>query len=131
MSDDHTQARLQRIEKDVRELAATVSVLAAVDDGQAKQRIQDTFGSDPRMVIIYRGVQKGLTQQETANSLKERGLAAATQPRVSEALDELERLRFIERAPRGVRNVVPGWDKFGLERVLKKTLKTNGVPDLS
>jgi hypothetical protein len=131
MSSDHTQARLQRIEKDVRELAATVSVLAAVDDGHAKERIQETFGSDPRMVIVYRGVQKNLTQQEIADALKERGLPLATQPRVSETLDDLEQRRFIERAPKGPRSILLGWDKFGLERVLKKTLKTNGVPDLS
>jgi hypothetical protein len=130
MSSDHTQARLQRIEKDVRELAATVSVLAAVDDGQANQHIQDTFGSDPRMVLIYRGVQRNLTQQKIADALEERGLPFATQPRVSETLDELERRHFIERAPKGVRNALPGWDKFGLERVLKKTLKTHGVADL-
>src|SRR5205823_5249237 len=122
MSSDHTQARLQRIEKDVRDLSATVSVLAAVDDGAAKQRIADTFGSDPRTVIIYRGVQRGLTQQEIADLLKERGLPLATQPRVSETLDVLEQRRFIERAPKGVRNILPGWDKFGLERTLKKTL---------
>ncbi len=131
MSSDHTQARLQRIEKDVRELAATVSVLAAVDDGAAKQRIQDTFGSDPRVVIIYRGVQKEMTQQEIANALKERNLPGATQPRVSETLDYLEQRRFIDRAPKGARNVVLGWDKFGLERVLRKTLKTNDVADLT
>src|SRR5690349_10139093 len=130
MSSDHTQARLQRIEQDVRELTATVSVLAAVDDGQAKQRIQNTFGSNARMVIIYRGVQRGMTQQEIADALKERGLPLATQPRVSESLDELEQLRFIERAPKGPPNVVLGWNKFGLERVLKKTLKDNVVADL-
>src|SRR4051812_9077090 len=101
MSSDHTQARLQRIEKDVRELAATVSVLAAVDDGPTKQHIQETFGTDPRMVIVYRGVQRALTQQEIADALKERGLPHATQPRVSETLDELEQRRFIERAPKG------------------------------
>lgn len=131
MAGDHTQARLQRIEKDVRDLSATVSVLAAVDDGAAKQRIQDTFGSDPRMVIIYRGVQVGMTQQEIADALKERGLPAATQPRVSESLDQLEASRFIERAPKGQRNILPGWDKFGLERTLKKTLKAHHVANLS
>src|SRR5438045_880403 len=122
MSGDHTQARLQRIEKDVRQLSATVSVLAAVDSGAAEQRMQDTFASDPRMVVIYRGIEKGLTQQQIATALKERGLAGATQPRVSEALDYLEEQRFIERAPKGQPNVLPGWDAFGLQRVLKKTL---------
>jgi hypothetical protein len=131
MSSDQTQARLQRIEKDVRDLTATVSVLAAVDDGPAKQRIEDTFGSNPRMVIIYRGVQIDMTQQEIANALKERQLPGATQPRVSESLDELERQRFIERSPKGKPYALPGWDKFGLRRFLKKTLKTHGVDDLS
>jgi hypothetical protein len=112
-------------------LSATVSVLAAVDDGAAKQRIQDTFGSDPRMVIIYRGVQAGMTQQGIADALEARGLPLATQPRVSESLDELETKRLIERAPKGKRNVLPGWDKFGLERTLKKTLKTHRVADLT
>jgi hypothetical protein len=131
VASDHTQARLQRIEKDVRNLSETVSVLAAVDSGDAKKRIQDTFGSDPRMVIIYRGVQAGLKQQQIADALKERGLPAATQPRISEALDHLEEQRFIERAPKGERLVLPGWDAFGLKRVLKKTLRTHDVADLS
>jgi hypothetical protein len=131
MSGDHTQARLQRIEKDVRNLSATVSVLAAVDSGAAKKRIQETFGTDPRMVIVYRGVQRGMTQQQIADAAKARGLPAATQPRISEALDVLEEQRFIERAPRGQRNVLPGWEAFGLERVLKRTLKTHNVDDLS
>jgi hypothetical protein len=131
MSSDHTQARLQRIEKDVRNLSATVSVLAAVDSGAAKERIDRTFGSDPRMVIIYRGVQRGLTQQQIADAVKERGLPAATQQRVSDALAELEDQRFIERPPKGPPVVLPGWDAFGLERVLRKTLRTHGVTDLS
>jgi hypothetical protein len=50
---------------------------------------------------------------------------------VSETLDVLEARRFIERAPKGVRNILPGWDKFGLERTLKKTLKTHHVADLT
>jgi hypothetical protein len=128
---DQTQARLQRIEKDVRDLSATVSVLAAVDSGAAKKRIKDTFGSDPRMVIIYRGVQAGLTQQQIANAVKKRGLPAATQQRVSDALADLEEQRFIERTSKGQPVVLPGWDKFGLERTLKKTLRTHGVADIS
>jgi hypothetical protein len=130
MAGDHTQARLQRIEKDVRNLSATVSVLAAVDNAAAKKRIENTFGSDARMVIIYRGVQAGLTQQEIADVLKDRGLPG-TQQRVSDALVELEELSFIERPPKGRPNVLPGWEAFGLERVLKKTLRTNRVADLS
>jgi hypothetical protein len=131
MADDHTQARLQRIEKDVRNLSATVSVLAAVDSGAAKKRIDDTFGNDPRMVIVYRGVLAGLTQQQIADAVKERGLPGGTQPRISEALDFLEEQRFIERASKGQPIVLPGWDAFGLQRVLKRTLRANGVPDLA
>lgn len=63
MADDHTQARLQRIEDHLRSLDDRVSVLSAVDSGAAKERIAETFGSDPRTVVIYRGVQAGLTQQ--------------------------------------------------------------------
>lgn len=131
MSGDHTQARLQRIEKDVRNLSATVSVLAAVDNAAAKKRIEDTFGSDPRMVIVYRGIQAGLTQRQIADALKERELPGAQQARVSNAFDELEELNFIERTPKGPAAVLPGWEAFGLERVLKKTIRASGVADLS
>lgn len=130
MSGDHTQARLQRIEEHVRSLSATVSVLAAVDSAAAKKRIEDTFGFKPRMVIIYRGVQAGLTQQQIADVLKARELPG-TQQRVSDALTELEKERFIERTPKGRPAAVPGWEPFGLERVLKKTLRASGVADLS
>src|SRR5205823_13898510 len=65
MADDVNQARLQRIEDHLRSLDARVSVLSAVDSGEVKKRIAATF-SDPRMVIIYRGVQAGLTQQQIA-----------------------------------------------------------------
>jgi hypothetical protein len=131
VSGDQTQARLQRIEKEVRNLSATVSVLAAVDSAEAKKRIEDTFGSDARMVIIYRGVQKGLSQQQIAQALRARGLPGAQQARVSNAFDELEEKRFIERSPKGRPTVLPGWEAFGLGRVLKKTLRTNGVADLT
>jgi hypothetical protein len=131
MAGDQTQARLQRIEKDVRNLSATVSVLAAVDSGAAKQQIADTFASDARMVIIYRGIQKGLTQTQIAEALRARELPGAQQARVSNAFDELEEKRFIERTPKGSPNVLPGWEAFGLERVLKKTLRANNVADIS
>jgi hypothetical protein len=130
MAGDHTHARLQRIEKDVSDLSATVSVLAAVDSGAAKRRIEDTFGSDPRMALIYRGVQTGLTQQQIATALQKRKLPLSSQPRVSESLVVLEELRFIERPPKGKPFILPGWDAFGLERVLRKTLRASGVPDL-
>jgi hypothetical protein len=130
VSDDHTQARLQRIEDDVRELKETVSVLGVVNDREAKARIQAMFGSDPRMVIVYRGVQRGLTQEQIAAALRERGLKYATQPRVSESLTQLEDEQFIKRTPKGPPLVLLGWEKFGLKRVLKNTLRTHGVPDL-
>jgi hypothetical protein len=120
---------LQRIEKDVRNLSATVSVLAALDNAAAKKRIEETFGSDPKMVVIYRGVQAGLTQSQIAAALSARGLRGSQQ-RVSEALDDFEELGFIERSAKGPPVPLPGWEPFGLTRVLKKTLRRNDVPDL-
>jgi hypothetical protein len=131
MADDHTQARLQRIEDHLRSLDDRVSVLSAVDSGAAKARIAETFGSDPRTVVIYRGVQAGLTQQQIANALKERGLPQAQQQRVSDTLDDLVELGFIERTRKGRFVVARGWDGFGLDRVLKKTLRTSKIVDLS
>jgi hypothetical protein len=130
MADDVSQARLQRIEDHLRSLDARVSVLSAVDSGAAKQRIADTF-SDPRTAIIYRGVQAGFTQQRIAEVLKERSLPRPQQQRVSDALEELVELGFIERTKKGRFVVVDGWDAFGLERVLKKTLRTSKVDDLA
>jgi hypothetical protein len=130
MADDVNQARLQRIEDHLRNLDARVSVLSAVDSGAAKKRIADTF-SDPRVVIIYRGIQAGLTQQQIAGALNERNLPRPQQQRVSDALDELVELGFIERTKKGRFVVVDGWDAFGLDRVLKRTLRTNQVADLA
>ena len=130
MPDDVNQARLQRIEDHLRSLDDRVSVLSAVDSAATKQRIADTFSSDTRMVIIYRGVQAGWTQQEIANALKERELPRAQQQRVSDALDELVELGFIGRTKKGRFVVAGGWDAYGLDRVLKKTLRTNRVADL-
>lgn len=130
MPDDVNQARLQRIENHLRSLDARVSVLSAVDSGAAKQRIADTF-SDPRTAIIYRGVQAGFTQQRIADVLKERNLPRPQQQRVSDALDELVELGFIARTKKGRFVVVDGWDEFGLDRVLKKTLRASKVDDLA
>jgi hypothetical protein len=130
MADDVNQARLQRIEDHLRSLDARVSVLSAVDNGAAKQRIADTF-SDARTAIIYRGVQAGLTQREIADALKERSLPRAQQQRVSDTLDELVELGFIERTKKGRFVVVDGWDAFGLDRMLKRTLRTSKVDDLA
>jgi hypothetical protein len=127
---DHTQARLQRIEEDVRSLNARYRVLAAVDDTAVRERIADTFGDDPRMAIIYRGVQRGLTQQEIAAALAERKLPLATQQRVSESLGALVDGGFVTRKPKGPFAPAEGWDDFGLERTIKATLKKHKVRDL-
>jgi hypothetical protein len=129
MAGDVNQARLQRIEDHLRSLDARVSVLSAVDSDPAKQRIADTF-SNPRTAIIYRGVQIGLTQQQIAEALKERNLPRPQQQRVSDALDKLVELGFIERTKKGRFVVIDGWDAFGLDRVLKKTLRTSKVDEL-
>lgn len=129
MADEANQARLQRIEDHLRSLDARVSVLSAVDSGATKQRIADTF-SDPRTVIIYRGVQAGLKQREIADALRERKLPRPQQQRVSDTLDELIELGFIARTKKGPFVVVDGWDSFGLDRVLKKTLRASKIDDL-
>jgi hypothetical protein len=131
VSNDINQARFQRMEDHLRSLDERVSVLSAVDGDAAKARIADTFGSDARMAIIYRGIQASLTQREIAKELRDRKLPGAQQARVSNAFDELEELGFIKRTTKGKAVPVGGWDDFGLERVLKKTLKTNDVVDLS
>lgn len=131
MADDHTQARLQRIEDHLRRLDQTVSVLSAVDSNGAKEWIADTFGSNPRMVIIYRGVQLSLTQQQIADALRARGLPGAQQARVSNACNELVDRRFLERTPKGGFLIVEGWNSFGLERFFKRTLRESDVDDLS
>jgi hypothetical protein len=130
MTNDHTQARLQRIEDHLRSLDERVSVLSAVDSGAAKKRIAETFGSDPRMVIIYRGVQAGVTQQGIADALRSRNLTGAQQARVSNAFTQLEDLGFIAATPKGKFLPVGGWESFGIERVLKRTLRNNHVDDL-
>jgi hypothetical protein len=129
MGDDLDQARLQRIEDHLRSLDGRVSVLSAVDN-TAKRRIAETF-SDPRTVIIYRGVQVGLTQEQIARALRERNLPRPQQQRVSDALDELIELGFVGRTKKGRFVAVEGWDAFGLDRVLKRTLRTSKVADLS
>lgn len=121
---------MQRIEADVRGLHEKVAVLAAVDSGAAKQRIVDTF-SDARTVIIYRGIQAGLTQQEIASALKVRGLSQPQQQRVSSTTSELEDLGFVERTPKGKYVPTAGWESFGLEKVLRKTLRDAKVDGLT
>lgn len=129
MSADQDQARLQEIEAHLRSLDEQVSVLSAVGDAAAKQRVADTFG-DPRTVIIYRGVQRSMTQEHIAAELKARDLPGAQQPRVSETLTKLEELGFVKRRPDASFHPHNGWCHFGLERTLKKTLRTKKIADL-
>jgi hypothetical protein len=127
---DHTQARLQRIEERVASLDDTVAILATVDDALAKQRIADTFGDDPSMVIIYRGAQKGLSQTKIAAELKARGLQRGDQGDVSRACSFLEEKRFLKRKePKGF-VVRDGWDAFGLDKYLKDVLRSKKVTPL-
>ena len=130
MSADHTQARLQRIEDHLRNLQERVSVLSAVDDGPARQRIRETFDEQPRMVIIYRGVQRGLSQRKIAAALKDRGLPGAHQSEVSIAINELLEKQFVKKASGGTFVPRDGWEDFGLEKTLKKALKSRGIDDL-
>ena len=131
MTADHTQARLQRIEDHLRTLQERVSVLSAVDDGPARERIRQTFAENPQMVIIYRGVQRGMTQKATAAALKSRGLPGAHQSVVSGALSELEEKQFVKKVPEGGYVPRDGWADFGLEKALKKALKAKNIDDLS
>lgn len=131
MTDDHTQARLQRIEQRVASLDDTVSILAMVDDAAAKGRIEETFGGDPSMVIIFRGVQKNLTQEQTAQELRTRKLTRADQGDVSRARSLLQERGFIKpKAPRG-HVAREGWAPFGIEKFLRKVLRDAGVTDLA
>jgi hypothetical protein len=126
---DHTQARLQRIEERVASLDDTVSILAAVDDELAKKRIVDTFEMDPSMVIIYRGVQRDLTQARTAGELRTRGLQRANQARVSTARAFLEEQGFLKKTQTGY-SVREGWAPFGIERYLRQVLRATDTADL-
>lgn len=132
MTDEYTQARLQRMEEDLRSLKQQVSVLSVVEDPAVRKKIQDAFGDDPRNVIVYRGIERGMNQTQIAAALKERGLPRAQQPRVSETLDELVDRGFVRRAPKGryMLRDEKAYADFGLAKTLKKTLKRHGVRDL-
>lgn len=127
---DATQARLQRIEDHLKNLDGTVFVLSAVGSGEAKQRIKDTFSMNPATVVVYRGVEKNMTQTAIASRLKQLGLPGADQGRVSNVCTELDELGFLRKTSAGHYAVVDGWGKFGLERVLKKTLKEANIDEL-
>jgi len=132
VADEYTQSRLQRMEEDLRSLKQQVSVLSVVEDPAVRQKIKETFDGDARNVIIYRGIELGMNQTEIAAALRERDLPKAQQPRVSETLDELVERGFVRRAPKGryVLRDEKAYADFGLEKVLKKTLKKQGVDDL-
>jgi hypothetical protein len=125
---DHTQERLQRIEERVASLDNTVSILAAVDDAMAKARIVEVFGDDPSMVIIYRGVEKKLSQTQIAAELRKRGLTRADQGDVSRACAFMLDKRFLKKKkPKGYA-VREGWEPFGLDKYLKQVLKRQKPP---
>jgi hypothetical protein len=128
MSSDHTQVRLQRIEEHLESLDDAVAVLGSVDDAGAKAKIARVF-ADPRIVLVYRGVQRGLNQSETAATLKDRGLLYADQGSVSRAREQLLDENFLKRDGKKV-VVQKGWEQFGIEKALKKILKKADVRDL-
>lgn len=130
MSSDELQARIQRIEEDLRSLHDVVAVLAAADSDAVKQVIHSVF-SDPRTVIIYRGVQRGMTQAQIGAALKERGLKKNFQPDVSKTVRMLEDKGFVEKPPQGAHVPRTGWNKYGLERFVRKTLRDAGIDDLA
>lgn len=125
---DHTQERLQRIEERVASLDDTVSILAGVDDALAKQRMAEVFGDDPSMVIIYRGVERKLSQTQIAAELRKRGLTRADQARVSTACAFMLDKRFLKKKePKGYA-VRDGWETFGLDKYLKQVLRGHKPP---
>lgn len=126
---EYDQAHLQRIQDHVQSLDDAVSILSAVAE-EPKQRIDETFASDPRMVIVMRGVQRGLSQRMIAQALRERGLKGAQQARVSNTFRDLERQEFIRQTPKRAWVANDAWKRFGLDRVMRKTLKDHGVEDL-
>ena len=125
---DHTQARLQRMEERLASLDDAVAVLASIDDAGAKEKIARVF-ADPRMVIVYRGVQRNLNQPQTAAALKARGLPYADQGSVSRARETLIDENFLKRdGPKVV--LQEGWKQFGIGKALKKILKEAAIRDL-
>jgi hypothetical protein len=129
VTDQHTQARLQRIEERVASLDDTVSILAVMDDGVAQQRMTEMFENDPSMAIVYRSVAKGITQDATAQELANRKLTRSNQAEVSRARANLADRNFITKTESGYA-VRPGWKQFGIDKYLKQVLKRAGVPDL-
>jgi hypothetical protein len=130
MNGDYTQARLQRIEERVASLDDTVSILAVVDDSAAKNRMAEMFYDDPSMAIIYIGVEKGITQTNTAEALHARKLPRADQGEVSRARAMLADKNFITKTAAGY-DVRPGWKQFGIDKYLRQILKRAGIANLA
>lgn len=107
-------------------------MLSAMEAPAIKAKIAEIF-SDPRTVIIYRGIERGLTQKNIAAALQERGLPGALQQRVSDTFDELVEADFVKRAPKNsyVIRDKTALDDLGLERTLKKTLRQANIDDLT
>jgi hypothetical protein len=129
VTSDQLEARIQRIEEDLRSLHDVVAVLAAANPDAVKQVIRNVF-SDPRTVIIYRGIQQGRTQTEIGVALKDRGLKKYFQQDVSKTVGILEDKGFVEKPPKGGHVTRAGWNKYGLEKFLRKTLRDAGIDDL-
>lgn len=130
MSTDHTQVRLQRIERDVARIDDKVGILLTLGDERAKQRIADTFGNDLSMIVIYQGVKQRLSQKQIADALRLRSLTRADQGDVSRACAVLEEKGFLKGGPRGGYAIADGWDHFGIDKTLKQTLRRNKVESL-
>jgi hypothetical protein len=130
VSSDELQARIQRIEADLRSLHDVVAVLAAADSHAVRQVIRDVF-SDARTVIIYRGIQLGMTQTEIGAALKTRGLKSHFQSDVSKTVGLLEDKGFVEKPPKGQHVARTGWNRYGLEKFMRKTLRDGAIHDLA
>jgi hypothetical protein len=121
----------ERVESHLRDMNRRGSVLVALEKKkEGLERIQATFGDRPDLVIVFRGLHLGMTQQEIAAELAKRGLRGASQPRVSESVATLEDAGFVTRSAKGRPTTLDGWEEFGLSRVLKKLLKKTKVVDL-
>lgn len=128
MTDEHLQARVQRIEADVHALYRMTSMR---DGGEIRATIKATFGEDARACIVLRGVQKGLSGPQIANALAERGLAQANKQRVSDTLQKLDNLGFVTKTEKGRYAAAEGLQGFGLDRTITATLKRLNVPDIA
>ena len=127
MTDEHLQARVQRIEADVHALYRMTSMR----DGESiRATIKATFGDDARACIILRGVQKGLSGPQIAKALADRALPQPAHQRVSDTLRELDGLGFVTKTEKGHYTAAGGLQGFGLDRMIAATLKRTNVPDI-